>query len=79
MSDTASNSLRVLKTVRQTCGGAGLDYAASARAVLASDGLAGLLGRGLRTRLLVNLLQGAFFSVAWKAFEQRLAAGGGGL
>ncbi len=71
VSDTASNSLRVLKTVRQTSA-AGVGYVDAARAVLAADGVAELLGRGLRTRLLVNLLQGAFFSVAWKAVEQRL-------
>ncbi len=71
VSDTASNSLRVLKTVRQTSA-AGVGYGEAARGVLAAEGWRGLLGRGLQTRLLVNLLQGAFFSVAWKAVEQRL-------
>jgi hypothetical protein len=71
VSDTVSNSLRVLKTVRQTSA-AGLGYADAARSVLAADGWQGLFGRGLQTRLLVNVLQGAFFSVAWKAVEQRL-------
>ena len=72
VSDTVSNGLRVLKTVRQTSAD-GAGYADAARAVLAQDGWRGLLGRGLGTRLLVNLLQGALFSVAWKAIEEQLS------
>ena len=71
-SDCVSNSLRVLKTVRQTSPDAGLTYAQAAAAVLAAEGWAGLLGRGLGTRLLTNVLQGAFFSVAWKLVEKQL-------
>mmetsp|Transcript_8426 Transcript_8426/g.12305 ORF Transcript_8426/g.12305 Transcript_8426/m.12305 type:complete len:86 (-) Transcript_8426:77-334(-) len=37
--------------------------------VLEKDGWSGLLGRGLRTRLLTNALQGAMFSVLWKYFQ----------
>ena len=72
VSDTASNGLRVLKTVRQTSAD-GTGYVDAAKAVLAADGVSGLLGRGLATRLLVNLLQGALFSVAWKAIEAQLS------
>ncbi len=66
MSDTVSNSLRVVKTVRQTGDTADVSYVDAARRVLDTDGIAGLLGRGLGTRLLVNVLQGALFSVAFK-------------
>lgn len=67
MSDTVSNSLRVVKTVRQSSAG-DVSYGDAARSIFQKDGLLGLLGRGLGTRLLVNLLQGAVFSVAFKLF-----------
>lgn len=37
--------------------------------VLEKEGWGGLLGRGLKTRLLANGLQGLLFSVLWKGFE----------
>ena len=82
VSDCLTNGLRVLKTSRQTSP-TSLSSSAAAAAVLAKDGVAGLLGRGLRTRLLVNGLQSALFVVVWKLIEQRLDAtwlsrGGGG-
>jgi hypothetical protein len=64
-SDTTSNALRVLKTVRQVSE-RDVGYVASARAILAAEGPAGLFGRGLKTRLLANGLQGVLFSVAWR-------------
>ena len=67
ISDTVSNSLRVVKTIRQTTDAGGEEsYVQVARRVVASDGIAGLLGRGLGTRLLVNVVQGGVFSVAFK-------------
>jgi len=69
-SDVCSNSLRVVKTGLQTTSAANpFEYA---RTVFEEDGFAGLFGRGLQTRLSVNCLQGAVFSVAWKYFEKRL-------
>ena len=65
VSDTAVNSLRVLKTFRQTSE-TPISYTASARAIVASDGLHGLFGRGLVTRLLSNGVQAALFSAIWK-------------
>jgi hypothetical protein len=67
VSDTVSNSLRVVKTYRQV-NDTRIGYVASARAVIATDGLRGLLGRGLKTRILANGLQGIMFSVLWKLF-----------
>jgi hypothetical protein len=69
ISDTASNSIRVLKTYRQTAG-ENLSYVACAKRVIASDGLAGLFGRGLKTKIITNGIQGALFSVLWKYFER---------
>ncbi|KAJ7021905.1 mitochondrial carrier [Mycena alexandri] len=67
-SDTVSNSLRVVKTYRQV-NETRIGYFDAARAVVAADGLIGLFGRGLRTRILANGLQGLMFTVLWKFFE----------
>ena len=72
VSDTVSNSLRVVKTVKQTNADASLGYVGVVKAVLAKDGLKGLFGRGLKTRLLTNICQSMVFSVAWKAIEEEL-------
>ena len=42
--------------------------AEAARRVIAQDGWVGLFGRGLKTRILANGLQGLLFSVLWKLF-----------
>jgi hypothetical protein len=68
LSDVCSNSLRVLKTARQT-EGLGTSLPDIARGIIATDGWQGLLGRGLQTRLLVNALQGMLFSVLFKYFQ----------
>ncbi|KAF7328797.1 Mitochondrial carrier [Mycena venus] len=67
-SDTVSNSLRVVKTYRQV-NETRIGYFDAARAVVATDGLIGLFGRGLKTRILANGLQGLMFTVLWKFFE----------
>ncbi|KAG6907503.1 hypothetical protein DXG01_008646 [Tephrocybe rancida] len=67
VSDTVSNSLRVLKTYRQV-NETRIGYADAARAVIATDGVKGLFGRGLKTRILTNGLQGLMFSILWKFF-----------
>ncbi|PIL34468.1 transporter [Ganoderma sinense ZZ0214-1] len=68
VSDSVSNSLRVVKTYRQVHE-TRIGYVAAAEAVIAQDGLRGLLGRGLKTRILANGLQGLMFSVLWKLFQ----------
>jgi len=45
-----------------------IGYLAAARSVIAVDGLRGLFGRGLKTRILANGLQGLMFSVLWRFF-----------
>jgi len=67
VSDSTSNSLRVVKTYRQV-NETRIGYTAAARAVIAVDGLKGLFGRGLKTRILANGLQGVMFSVLWRFF-----------
>lgn len=70
VSDTCSNSLRVIKTTKQT-NQKPISYAEAIRMILDKDGVAGLFGRGLRTRIIANGFQGLTFSVIWKALEER--------
>ncbi|KAL8281340.1 hypothetical protein RQP46_006374 [Phenoliferia psychrophenolica] len=72
VSDTVSNSLRVLKTYRQVHQRK-VGYRTAAREIIAQDGVVGLFGRGLGTRLLANGLQGLIFSVLWRLFQDLLA------
>jgi len=71
-SDIVSNSLRVLKTLRQSSADPEMGYLEAAKQVIEKDGLLGFLGRGLETRLLVNVLQGTFFTIVWKLIEDSL-------
>lgn len=67
ISDTVSNSLRVLKTYRQV-DESRVSYLDAARAVIALDGVRGLFLRGLGTRLLANGCQSITFSILWRIF-----------
>ena len=71
VSDTVSNSLRVLKTYRQTSE-VKVSYVDAAKTIIEEDGLAGLFGRGLKTRIMANGLQGVMFSVMWKYLDEQL-------
>jgi len=73
VTDTLTNAIRVLKTYRQTSADV-VSYADAARHIVRTDGLLGLWGRGLKTRLLSNGLQAALFSVSWKYAERLLLA-----
>ena len=68
VSDVVSNSLRVIKTTKQTAGEE-ITYQEALALVLDEDGVLGLFGRGLQTRLLTNAIQGALFSVLFKYFQ----------
>jgi hypothetical protein len=72
VSDTVSNSVRVVKTYRQTSAEK-VSYAQSVKNIVAADGLKGLFGRGLSTRLLANGTQGLMFSVLWKYFDEQIS------
>ncbi|CAM9348591.1 unnamed protein product [Ectocarpus sp. 6 AP-2014] len=76
VSDCCSNSIRVVKTTKQTAP-IPLSYPEALKQVLDDDGVPGLFLRGLQTRILVNALQGALFAVAWKYFQELLVSGGG--
>lgn len=53
ISDTTSNSLRVIKTTKQTSQNP-ITYKEAVNLVLEKDGVKGLFGRGLKTRILTN-------------------------
>lgn len=69
VSDTCSNSIRVLKTTKQTYE-VPITYTAAAKEIIAKDGLIGLFGRGLQTRIMANGVQGMLFSVLWKGLQE---------
>lgn len=71
VSDTCSNSIRVIKTTKQTSEKA-ISYQEALKMVLEKDGYVGLFGRGLKTRILANGVQGLMFAVLWKYFEKML-------
>eukprot|EP01067_Filipodium_phascolosomae_P008909 Filipodium_phascolosomae@DN782_c0_g1_i1.p1 len=71
VSDTCSNSIRVVKTSKQTAVAA-TTYSQVLKDILAKDGWTGLFGRGLKTRILTNGMQGMVFSVGWKAIQDIL-------
>jgi hypothetical protein len=68
-SDTVSNSLRVIKTCRQT--NETMSYQQIVSKIIEEDGYAGLFGRGLKTRIIANGAQGLMFSVMYKMFEEQ--------
>ena len=70
VSDTCSNSIRVLKTTRQTYD-VPISYLRCSQLIIEKDGWVGLFGRGLKTRILANGLQGMMFSVLWKYFMEK--------
>ena len=71
VSDTLSNSIRVIKVYKQAHT-EGVSYPQAVRNVIAEDGLVGLFGRGLSTKILSNGVQGLMFSVLWKLIDEKL-------
>ena len=65
VSDTCSNSIRVVKVYKQASE-TYISYPDAVRSVIAKDGLVGLFGRGLQTKIISNGFQGIMFSILWK-------------
>jgi hypothetical protein len=70
VSDCCSNSVRVVKTVKQTSE-LPLSYIEAVRQILESSGLSGLFLRGLGMKLVANALSSILFSVLWKMLMER--------
>lgn len=71
ISDTSSNSLRVIKTTKQASTEV-ISYPQAVRVVVEKDGWLGLFGRGLKTRIITNGLQGLMFTVLWRLIDDHL-------
>jgi hypothetical protein len=69
ISDCVSNSFRVIKTVRQTHNNS-ISYVNIYKEITEKEGIAGLLGRGLKTRIITNGVQGMVFMICWKCIEK---------
>ncbi|KAG2439014.1 hypothetical protein HYH02_006542 [Chlamydomonas schloesseri] len=65
VSDCCSNSIRVIKTAKQTAT-VPMTYAEVVKEVVKKDGVAGLFVRGLGTKIITNGMQGIMFSVMWR-------------
>jgi len=70
ISDVVANSIRVIKTKKQTSEDVNCGYISAAQQIIASDGIRGIF-RGLSTRVFTNILQSAFFTVLWKYLSSR--------
>ena len=69
ISDCCSNSLRVIKTTKQTNQN-NITYNDTVKMIIKEDGIIGLFGRGLKTRILTNGIQGIVFTICWKYIEK---------
>eukprot|EP00618_Florenciella_parvula_P036647 CAMPEP_0119478962 /NCGR_PEP_ID=MMETSP1344-20130328/8457_1 /TAXON_ID=236787 /ORGANISM="Florenciella parvula, Strain CCMP2471" /LENGTH=340 /DNA_ID=CAMNT_0007513173 /DNA_START=362 /DNA_END=1385 /DNA_ORIENTATION=+ len=69
VSDCCTNWLRIVKSIRQA---EGISYSSAVGLVMRTDGVAGLLGRGLKTRILANGIQALIFTALWKHLEEAL-------
>eukprot|EP01087_Luapelamoeba_hula_P008199 TRINITY_DN2032_c0_g3_i1.p1 TRINITY_DN2032_c0_g3~~TRINITY_DN2032_c0_g3_i1.p1 ORF type:complete len:294 (+),score=52.49 TRINITY_DN2032_c0_g3_i1:44-925(+) len=70
VSDSISNSIRVIKTTKQTSQTA-VSYKEAIKMVVDKDGVLGLMGRGLKTRIITNGIQGLMFSVMWRLIDDK--------
>jgi len=71
ISDTCSNSIRVVKVYKQSHPEQ-LSYPQIVKNVIQESGISGLMFRGLETKILANGMQGILFSILWKHFEEAM-------
>lgn len=71
VSDSISNSIRIIKVYKQSSLVA-LTYNQVIQSIIEESGWKGLFFRGLETKILSNGLQGILFSVLWKYFQEIL-------
>jgi len=64
VSDTISNSVRVIKINRQT-NDKTIGYRESIKNIVKSDGVVGLMTRGLKTKILINGIQSSIFVLVY--------------
>ena len=74
-SDIISNSVRVVKTTKQTSKVA-MTYLEAVQAIVARDGVQGVFFNGLSTKLISNAVSAMLFTICWRAIEEKIAARG---
>merc|ERR1712216_1059914 len=73
VSDVVSNSIRVVKTKKQTAKEA-LTYMATILMLYEEGGMQGIFLRGLGTKLITNGVSAIIFTILWKEIEKKLTA-----
>ena len=68
VSDTSSNFVRVIKTIKQTSHNT-MTYKETVRHLTEKESYRWIF-RGLKTKLITNGLNGIMFSVTWKYFQE---------
>jgi hypothetical protein len=68
VSDTSSNFVRVIKTIKQTTHNS-MSYKETVKVLTEKEGY-GWVFRGLKTKIITNGLNGIMFSVTWKYFQE---------
>ena len=71
ISDTLTNSIRVVKVYKQSSVDT-ISYINAAKNIIHEKGIGSLFGRGLKTKLLSNGIQGIMFSVLWKYIDKKI-------
>ena len=71
VSDVVSNSVRVIKINRQTESKV-ITYSETVSNIIKSDGIIGLMTRGLKTKILINGLQSSVFVLAFDRINRYL-------
>ena len=72
VSDVVSNSVRVIKINRQTESSV-ITYRETVSRIIKSDGIIGLMTRGLKTKILINGLQSSVFVLAFDRINRYLS------
>eukprot|EP00041_Stephanoeca_diplocostata_P009209 m.140064 g.140064 ORF g.140064 m.140064 type:complete len:305 (+) comp17650_c0_seq5:100-1014(+) len=70
ISDCVSNSIRVVKTVKQTAP-TDIGYADAFNQVVKEEGFEGLFLRGLSIKIISNAISSILFTILWKYFMER--------
>jgi len=68
ISDTTSNFVRVIKTIKQTSGNT-LSYNETVKYLWEKEGFYWMF-RGLRTKIITNSINGIIFSISWKYYQE---------
>ena len=68
ISDTTSNFVRVIKTIKQTSANT-ISYRETVNNLYAKEGYSWIF-RGLKTKIITNGLNGIMFSITWKYFQE---------